>query len=281
MRAKVVFDRPVELEPMTDGFTGDFDPSWSGDGNRLLFSSSRDGNRHIWAAAGNLAQPEPLTSGAALDERPAFSPDGQQVAFVSDRDGRRGIYLVGADGGGPRLVLAADVMDTLSWSPDGRDLVYTTPGAKVPGLSIVSVADGRTRLLPTPGAAHSPAWSPRDDVIAYVEPENASLRFVSSSGQPRYTGLPDVPDRFGNGLISWSSDGRRLAIAGLRGDRAGYIWIFEPGNTTPPRKLLDLRPGVYLRGMSWSGDGSSLTVGHIQWSSDIVLAERSSVQAQR
>ena len=121
MRARVAFDKPVALEPLTDGFTGDLDPSWSLDGNRLLFSSSRNGNRHIWAAAANLAQPTPLTSGAALDERPAFSPDGQQVAFVSDRGGRRGIWLVGADGGAPRLVLAADVLDTVSWSPDGRE----------------------------------------------------------------------------------------------------------------------------------------------------------------
>ena len=107
------------------------------------------------------------------------------------------------------------------------------------------------------------------------------MRFVSSSGTPRYTETTDVPDRFGNGLMSWSFDGRSLAVVGLPGARAGYIWIFEPGSTTPPRKLLDLRPGVYLRGMSWSSDGSSLIVGHVQWSSDIVLAERSSVQAEQ
>ncbi len=114
VRAQVVFDRPIELEPLTDGFTGDFDPSWSRDGQRLLFSSSRDGNRHIWTAAGNLTQPTPLTSGPALDDRPVFSPDGQQVAFVSDRGGRRGIWVVSAEGGAPRLVLVADVLDTLS-----------------------------------------------------------------------------------------------------------------------------------------------------------------------
>ncbi len=155
--------------------------------------------------------------------------------------------------------------------------MYATPGAKVPGLSIVSVADGRTRRVSTPLAAHAPAWSPREDVIAYVEPSPAVLRFVSSTGKPLYTGLPDVADLFGNGFMSWSPDGRLLAVAGLPGPRAGYIWIFEPGGTQPPRKLPDLRPGVYLRGMAWSSDGSSLIMGYVQWSSDIVLAERSGV----
>jgi hypothetical protein len=211
-----------------------------------------------------------------------YSPDGQQVAFVSDRGERRGIWLVSADGGAPRLLVAADVLDTISWSPDGRELVYATPRAEVPGLSIVSVGDGRTRHLATPGAAHAPAWSPREDIIAYLQPDpprGTFPRFVTSDGQPRYTGVPDVPDQFGNGFVSWSLDGGRLAVAGLPGARAGYIWIFEPGGTTPPRKLLDLPAGVYLRGMAWSRDGSSLIVGRVQWSSDIVLAERSGVQA--
>ena len=287
VRARVAFDRPVGLEPLTDGFTGDFDPSWSPDQSRLLFSSSRNGNRHIWAANANLSQPIALTSGSAIDERPVFSPDGRQVAFVSDRGGRRGIWLVGADGGAPRLVLAADVLDTISWSPDGRELVYSTPGPHVPGLAIVSVADGSTRLVPTPTTAHSPAWAPRGDVIAYMEVElgpggGAFPRLVSSgSGQPRFTDLPSGQNRFGNGLMAWSADGRRLAVAGLPGARAGYIWIFEPGGTTPPRKLLDLPTGVFLRGMAWSRDGSSLILGRVQWSSDIVLAEHSATAKTR
>jgi hypothetical protein len=49
------------------------------------------------------------------------------VAFVSDRGGRRGIWLVGPDGGTPRLLLAADVLDTVSLSPDGGP-VYSNMG---------------------------------------------------------------------------------------------------------------------------------------------------------
>jgi hypothetical protein len=75
--------------------------------------------------------------------------------------------------------------------------------------------------------------------------------------------------------VAWSSDGRRLAVEGLPGGRAGFIWVFEPGGTALPRKLLDLPTGVLLRGMAWNRDGSSLIVGRVQWSSDIVIAERS------
>ncbi len=81
----VTFDRPVKLEPLTDGFSGDVDPAWSPDGTHLVFSSSRAGNRTLWTARGDLTQSAPLTSGVALDDRPVYSPDGRQVAFVSDR----------------------------------------------------------------------------------------------------------------------------------------------------------------------------------------------------
>ena len=74
-----------------------------------------------------MEQPAPVTTGVAIDERPAFSPDGQRIVFVSDRGGRRGVWLVGAEGGAPRLIAHADVVDVVSWSPDGSRLVYATP----------------------------------------------------------------------------------------------------------------------------------------------------------
>ena len=279
-RVAVSFDRPARLEPLTDGYSGDIDPAWSPDGQRLVFSSSRTGNRTLWTAHGDLTRPAPLTSGVALDERPVFSPDGQQVAFVSDRGGRRGIWLVSAEAGAPRLVGAADVVDTISWSPDGRRLVFSTPIGDAPGLMTMDVTSGQTARVPTAAAATAPAWSPHDDVIAYLEPRGgaagAFLRFVRLSGQVVHD-RADMPEKqaFGNGFVSWSPDGRRVAAAALPGASSGSIWIVEPEGVAPFRKLLDLPAGVYLRGLTWSRDGSSLIIGRIQGTGDIFLAERS------
>ena len=59
-----------------------------------------------------------------MDERPAFSPDGRQVAFVSDRSGERAIWLVSAEGGTPKELHRAEVIDGLSWSPDGKEILF-------------------------------------------------------------------------------------------------------------------------------------------------------------
>jgi Tol biopolymer transport system component len=237
-RIPLAFDRPVALEPLTDGYSGDVDPVWSPDGSRLVFSSSRTGNRTLWSVGRRMEQATPLTTGIAIDERPAFSPDGQQIAFVSDRGGRRGVWIVSADGGSPRLVAHADVVDAISWSPDGRRLVYATPFGDAPGLMIMNVADGTSTRLPTPAAATAPAWS-RENVIAYVEPRGgnrgAFAQLIRPDGQRVDSSPLDGPNAplIANGSLTWSPDGKRLAGASLPGVAAGSVWIIEPTSPVP------------------------------------------------
>ena len=71
-RVPVTFDGPVVPEPLTDGYTGDFDPALSLTDGRLVFSTSRTGNRTLWSANTRMERPAPLTGGVAFDERPAY-----------------------------------------------------------------------------------------------------------------------------------------------------------------------------------------------------------------
>ena len=276
-RVAVDVDKP-QLQPVTNGDSGDFDPWLSPDGERLVFSSSRTGHRNLWTARGGVTAPAPLTSGPTFDERPAVSPQGREVAFVSDRGGQRGIWLISADGGTPRLVVNADVIDTLSWSPDGKQLVYATPNGDAPGLTLVEVATGKTTPLKTLGV--SPTWS-RDNVIAFVEPRGGTLgafvQLIRPNGEPVSSSPLDTADapRLGNGSVVWSPDGKRIAASMLPGGGDGSLWIVDPASPKPYHKLLDLPAGVFTRGITWSSDGKSLIVGTYRWSGDIFLAERS------
>lgn len=51
------------LVPLTDGYQGDLDPAMAPAGDRLVFTSARDGNRHLWTARADGAGARPLTSG--------------------------------------------------------------------------------------------------------------------------------------------------------------------------------------------------------------------------
>ena len=95
------------------------------------------------------------------DGWPCFSPNGDSIAFVhwGDRgDSLRptGLYVVGANGGKPRLVLRGNFIGP-DWSPDGRliafVLAYGSP------LYVVSPTGDSLRRI-TSFTGFSPSWSP-------------------------------------------------------------------------------------------------------------------------
>jgi hypothetical protein len=86
---------------------------------------------------------------------------------------------------------------------------------------------------------------------------------------------PHLPPTISNGfvaLVAGREATRRRCVAR---SRAGVVWIIEPNNPVPYKKLMDLPAGVFLRGLTWVSDGSSIIVGRYCWSGDIFLAERS------
>ena len=254
---------------ITQGYTGDLDPQALPSNDRLVFSSSRSGTRHLWIARLDGSDPRPLTTGASLDERPALSPDGRQIAFISDRKGTRAIWAIDRDGGAARWIVDAVGMSAPSWSPDGRRIVYAAPAGSSPGLWTVDVADGRVTRVPTAGAANEPAWNPVRDVIAYIT-EVQGLAFVDSAGREVF---PPVPGGFPNGMVAWSPDGKRLAAVSQTTFAPSSVWVGEPG-ATPFTKFGEFATGPRLRGISWTPDGAAVIVGKRDSTSHIVLLDQ-------
>ena len=205
----------------------------------MIFSSSRDGNRHLWTARLDGRDTRPLTSGVSLDAWPSLSPDGQQIAFVSDRSGQRAIWLINPEGGAPRKLADVAPLGRLNWSSDSRELLYSAGAGDWPGLWAVSVADGRIRRVPTTGAASEPAPNPTRDVIAYLSPStsgpsNVSIEFINALGQPLDIRMPEAPAAgFASGLLAWSPDGRKLAVVRQPTNTEASIWVVEPDTVEP------------------------------------------------
>jgi VCBS repeat-containing protein len=113
---------------------------WSPTGDKIVFTSQRDGNDEIYVMNADGSNQTRLTTNAASDEQPCFSPDGAQIAFSSNRDGNYEIYIMNADGSGQTRITQSAGDDTSpSWAT-GEVL------ASRPMLSVndITVFEGRT-----------------------------------------------------------------------------------------------------------------------------------------
>jgi Tol biopolymer transport system component len=275
-----VGERAAPVVMITDGYGSDLDPNTAPSGDRIVFSSARTGDRHLWSVRPDGTDARSLTTGSSTNDRPVYSPDGGRVAFISDRGGRRAIWMIDAGGGAPRKLVDASPTGSLSWSGDGSQIVWAQGEGSWPTLAAVSVADGTIRKIPTPGVVAEPAWSPTRDVIAYLSPATTGpaqqeLAFVDGNGKPLYTSIPSKPGKgagFLNGMLAWSPDGAKLAVVEQNTNAPAAIWLFEPDARTPSyRRIVDISDGGRIRGMTWSADGAAIIIGRHDVASDIVL----------
>ena len=131
--------------PTTDG--GDSWPSWSPDGEEVIFASDRAFPMDdIWVIGVDGSGLRQLTNfGENASIWPAYSPDGRQIAFVSNRDTGDALelYVMAADGSDVERLTFDAVDNGYSrpvWFPDGQRIVVTKDRALLPTMVIVDVA---------------------------------------------------------------------------------------------------------------------------------------------
>jgi dipeptidyl aminopeptidase/acylaminoacyl peptidase len=174
-----------------------------------------------------------LTRSPGVDNTPKWSPDGSTIAFLSDRDGRAAVWTLDLGGGEPRKLNAESTgVRDFEWSPDGTRIAFVMPD-------------------PAP---------PEDKDAPHVagEPARQSHLYLADVATRAVRRLTSGP--FTIAHLSWSPDGRRIAVDKLPGFglddyyRADLAIVnVEDGTITP----LVTRPGLDAT-PRWSPDGKSI-----------------------
>ena len=196
---------------------------------KILFSSTRDGNREVYMMNPDGSEQVNLTQHPAHDISAVWSPTGEQILFVSDRQ-RKGVwdlYLMDPDGSNVRRVFKQKTKISRrspTWSPDGKRFAYVYDGWKhqiKSKLHLGRFGEEDVESLPYAG---SPAWSPDGSEIAgsVSHALGGRLTFINVDTRDREQPLPDktLPWQY---LPSWSAAGDRLAITGNKHPRPAVL----------------------------------------------------------
>ncbi len=265
----------VEGESLVaDVVVEDFYPSFSEDGERVVFHSNRGGGAYQILAMGlDGSQVEVLTDTEAANQTAVFSPDGKTIAFQSERDGNREIYVMDADGGNPVNITNNPHEDSHpKWSadgkwilfdsvranpdsgrenlfmmhPDGSEVLRVTVNDEVDSYGSIS-ADGTRivwrRILPTGGNS----GSGRNSEVFIMNRDGTEIRNLTN--HPDFDGYPAM-----------SPDGKGIAFASNRDgelpqDFNIYLMDVDDGSLT---RLTETISGVSQVRPMFSHDGRKI-----------------------
>ena len=139
-------------------------------GNKIYFTSTRDGNSEIYSANTDGTKVKRLTRNRAIDVSPACGPGGR-IAFVSTRHGSPQIFVMNSSGGGVRrATFRGSHNQTPAWCPDPENPVLAFTGRGSGGMDIFTVniqTQEYTRLTQGQGSNKDPAFSPDCRMVAF------------------------------------------------------------------------------------------------------------------
>jgi serine/threonine protein kinase len=203
------------------------------------------------------------TSGTA--RKVAISPDGKYVAYVTETTGRQSLWVrQTATHSDIQIIPPAEhFYGGLTFSPDGNYLLYVrSPAAYGSGtLYQIPTLGGESRKVVD--RVDSPvAFSPEGKRLAFVRDnpgsETALVVMESDGSGERQLAARKIPDPFADAGISWSPNGKIIAIGAYSGGQ-GYVATVRLADRHVER--VGSKGWRHILRVAWLADSSGFVLG--------------------
>ncbi len=199
---------------------------------KILFTSSRDGNREIYTMNPDGSEQVNLTQDPADDQQAVWSPTGEQILFASNRGhkvwGTWDLYLMDPDGNNIRRVFKKKTYrNSPRWSPDSKRIAYQNSNwdAGETHIYIATLGEQEEKRIVE---GFDPTWSTDGMELAYVayilDARRLTLIDIRTRKQERL-----LPRK----AMSWQNN----PFWSIAGDTLVFSWNKNP---LPPNH----RPGI-------------------------------------
>ncbi len=140
----------------------DLSPTFSPDGGKMAFVSSRNGLPQIFVQDLGTGAVKRLTFSGRYNTQPSWSPAGDKIAYTTwENGGEINIFTINADGTGlVKLTSRCRENESPSWSPDGDMIVFTSNRDGKKKLYVMNASGENQRpLVKMDGEQMQPSWS--------------------------------------------------------------------------------------------------------------------------
>lgn len=214
-------------------------PSWSPDGQKLLFTTYyKSGFPDIYMIDLTAGLKSPIATFKGTNTGGEISPDGSQIAMtLSGPDGTE-LYVSDSNGKNIRRITRNKSLESSpAWSPDGRKLIFESDAAGKPQLYLTSAAGGASmQRLPTNISSYcsEPCWNPvQTNLIAFTVAVRGGFQIAIYDLDTRQSRI--LTSQSGSALEpEWLNDGRHLICTLRQGGRSSLALVDSKTGAVKP-----------------------------------------------